>query len=1063
MPSAARRKGRTALGFFFFDKQRPDSYWTGALWRAVVAQLLHTMVAFDSEVIDALLLFREGRDRLAGQDIASDLEIFSILLLLLHRLDRFTLVVDGIDECQDQDRFWKDLQHVVGGPITTFTALFSRPTVEIPSSLVSNMTVVPLDSRLNLVGIQTYLRPRIAGLVERRLIPNMEPSNLEDTTRAIARRANGMFLWATLFIEYIRSPHMSIRDRKHAMDSHSWLEGLDKLYTAILTTLVRRPENVLAYTMKTFEMVLYSMRPLHISELAHAIATPTHRPLESDDLIPGFHQNVGPLSGALLELDADGFVRFVHLSVIEYLTDAKLRSHGQPFSSFLVDKYASQVSLASCCLSYLYHTVKAEPLSGSSRRRPDIQVVIKKYPLLDYVTEYWSHHLLECICSLDSGEPTPPPEATQRLIELASGFLSSGRSILVWVEASWMFKRGPQIRNGPTDVFFRQVPVKPLGSRHATIYPYGTLGKARATLLDLSRDLSELNSSWAHVLSKEPNEIWEPSISAFNQSRFWERVSGAHIAARFGEDPEPGYRSVCLKTRLSPDGQHLGLVRLRVSTDNENLPTLHFEMWSTEPHQKLDDVDLRVQRRSLKPFLADMDADFQCPVAITADLGRAAIPGCVLVIPLAQDDEQKQWMPEDLDEATQFIDFTGNAQRNGPFPFAIEDFELGYDIQISDTGRYLMTVHRSNGLVDVNDIFSLHLRLVTIYEDIKIKTGGPQTKASMPSYKVIASMAFKPSYLEKQDKDGNWCALLHPRYPIVAIRYQCYIICPPGRITQKDNSSALWRFQGASADRTFRFVKKRPEKLAFDHDGEYFCGVRVMAEPDMTTPAPGAVLNSPALLQSESLSSTVLPTKTAQRSSNSLGSDRIPFLPSHPTIQRQGETTSYLDTSGYRSVSRLDRSGRGAVVLQTLREDGKLKTEMLTRLPQHIDSDYTASVLRIGSATNAKPGAPATEKSTSVLFLDRENRPFQKYKLPHEPDVGDGETAAVQLPLILHRKRESIPTVHGKGFYDVDRGIGMLTGGRKRLVNRGHDSDEDDVELERNPKKRWLDGREGGI
>lgn len=762
-------------------------------------QLLRIMPAFDPDIIDMFLLFRETQ---LAQHVASDNEVFSMLCLLIQRLDQFSLVVDGIDECQDQMQFWTRLQSVCGGPASTSVALFSRPTVTIPAHMAPTTNVLALNDALNLDDIQTFLRPRVMAMVDSGLIRQSDiQRNCDDTVNQIARRANGMFLWATLFMEYLQSPHISVRGRHEALNDLNRLEGLDLLYGAILRTLVQRPGSARANTLQAFELVLYSIRPLHVTELQHAVAVPMDRALDQDDLIPDFHRNLGHLSGALMELDKNGFVRFIHLSIIEFLTDGR-SAVSQPDvpPEVAMDRTTSHASLACRCLSYLYFSVKAEPLAGASRTVPDAASQVKRYPLLDYAAEFWSFHVLECMEALESS-----PVAGQRvevMVRLASRFLSSKHSVMAWIEASWMFKRPPQIRQGPKDQFFIENPPVPL---HIGAQLKSAWEAARSALLRLAHDLATINTSWGHVLGEEPNEIWEPSISAFHQSPFWQRVSGARITAQFETRPDDDYHSICLRTRLSPDGRHLGLVRLYISREDSTQFSLFFERWSIHPNAKLHEVNLNIPRSCLKPFLSPVDEqpagtgsvpEFQCPVALTADLRRVVAPGCVVHIP-EMGGEQPQ---ADLDDTTQFIDFTGNAWRHGPFRFRIEDFELRYDIQMSDTGQYLMTVQKSNGLVDVQKNMGCHLRLITVYEDAN------WGKSSRPSYRHVSSLAFKPNYLppsgelfiREGDGRGDWCALIHPQYPIVAIQFQRFIICGHGRVFGRGGNgagSALWNFK----------------------------------------------------------------------------------------------------------------------------------------------------------------------------------------------------------------------------------------------------------------------------
>jgi hypothetical protein len=126
-------------------------------------------------------------------------------------------------------------------------------------------------------------------------------------------------------------------------------------------------------------------------------------------------------------------------------------------------------------------------------------------------------------------------------------------------------------------------------------------------------------------------------------------------------------------------------------------------------------------------------------------------------------------------------------------------------------------------------------------------------------------------------------------------------------------------------------------------------------------------------------------------------------------------------------------------VLATLHEDGVLEAETLVRLPGQVAGDYKAVVVRGGAA--AAVGDDGGDAGERVLFLDREDRPFRRFRLSAESGFG-GDGGEIGLPLVLKRKRETIPVVVGEGGgYDVERGIGWRDGGGgeglKRLEEGG--------------------------
>ena len=71
-----------SVGFYFFDKQRIDTSYSGSAFRAIVAQLIHAH-QLDHKVIDLALLLMERKG--SGQLAASDDEVRSLLAIYLQK------------------------------------------------------------------------------------------------------------------------------------------------------------------------------------------------------------------------------------------------------------------------------------------------------------------------------------------------------------------------------------------------------------------------------------------------------------------------------------------------------------------------------------------------------------------------------------------------------------------------------------------------------------------------------------------------------------------------------------------------------------------------------------------------------------------------------------------------------------------------------------------------------------------------------------------------------------------------------------------------------------------
>jgi hypothetical protein len=136
-----------------------------------------------------------------------------------------------------------------------------------------------------------------------------------------------------------------------------------------------------------------------------------------------------------------------------------------------------------------------------------------------------------------------------------------------------------------------------------------------------------------------------------------------------------------------------------------------------------------------------------------------------------------------------------------------------------------------------------------------------------------------------------------------------------------------------------------------------------------------------------------------------------------PMTQQSNSLMFGRDQQGLINISELRQDvGDGALVLHTMREDGVMSSETLSRLPKWVALEYQAALL--------KPfGREDTGKVDIVL--NRAARPFQLYR--------SDELSEPFLPAILERDQSTITTVVGRGTYSLEDGMFHHNMNRKRI------------------------------
>lgn len=223
-------------------------------------------------------------------------------------------------------------------------------------------------------------------------------------------------------------------------------------------------------------------------------STPFGRRVDHADIIPNFERSLSRMSGALIERGPKRQAIFVHLSVLEYLTDSS-RHHEtlDPVSKLVTDKINSQRSCASCCLAYLFYSVPTEPLGGGPQLYADRGLQRSRFSFIEYTAKFWGVHLFEFLAII----PSEPSDEDNLLLKFGSDFLSTKRAVMVWIEACWIFKDPPQIGVKPQ----RDV-LQKLSHEDTKFGSKAELLKRTVRMLgQIIHDLADLNASWAAVLT----------------------------------------------------------------------------------------------------------------------------------------------------------------------------------------------------------------------------------------------------------------------------------------------------------------------------------------------------------------------------------------------------------------------------------------------------------------------------------------------------------------------------------------------------------------------------------
>ncbi|KAI0533637.1 hypothetical protein GGR58DRAFT_485771 [Xylaria digitata] len=234
------------------------------------------------------------------------------------------VIIDGLDdlETEKQKRFLSLMNRISRGNLCRSTnapckILVASRTTQIIKASLRKKTVVALSNE------KSKLTEAIARYAEQRLKANrhrfaelyLQDSELVDIARQVARKADGMFLWARLVVDYLtNNMFYNSQEIREAVDTLP--RKLVEFYERVLTQMIAKFDTRSVDRLRTiFGWIAFGQRPLRRAEFRSALSYCAGIiPVQS--LTPSHHFD---MCAPLVEEHSDSSLCFIHVSVKEYL------------------------------------------------------------------------------------------------------------------------------------------------------------------------------------------------------------------------------------------------------------------------------------------------------------------------------------------------------------------------------------------------------------------------------------------------------------------------------------------------------------------------------------------------------------------------------------------------------------------------------------------------------------------------------------------------------------------------------------------------------------------------
>lgn len=508
--------------YFFF---RHDTVSDSALpaYRALVAQILQ------GGLRDQLLLDRIAfvmNDAPSGQLTATKNELLDLLQTCLQTTnEKWYFVLDGIDECNDSQGLVNQIMRVTKGTSTRWL-FFSRPNVPSLDLVVPQHQRISIG-RSNSKDIERFITRKLELFWNLGLF-----GSGHSRSKLISRLttgADGMFLWAYLMIEYLKSSSLQPNERTQIILEISNPEGLDKMYTRIWTLICRGNKMEQKLARWIIKWLAFARRRLTSRELQESIKVMDAQ-VRSTTAFTDFDRTVIESCASLIERvmihdprydEAVPCYRFIHLSAQEYFSTSNTSA------KYRISSVDSHFDISRDCLRYLTHCVPAQPLSGSPDRDTTTQDLDEAFPLHNYALMNWLNHLEKCMAGpfescVQSGDTSVQTSSFEEFQLAFSAFISHNRVQMAWIEGSYLLEECTKIEE------LR----KWIDWARSSDNPFKEIVKQHSQVCDDAAEyvtyLRRLHDEWGFHLKKNPVCIWG-ELTAFTPSRLLEQTSSTRV------------------------------------------------------------------------------------------------------------------------------------------------------------------------------------------------------------------------------------------------------------------------------------------------------------------------------------------------------------------------------------------------------------------------------------------------------------------------------------------------------------------------------------------------------
>lgn len=303
-------------------------------------------------------------------------EVQRIFLEVSDINSQISIVIDGLDECSNEMEGSEprgDISQVLHMAASKGANILVaiRPLADISADLRQYSTVAISAKEPDL---RAYVEGRLHGIEKR--IPQAVNMKAAVVNKVILE-AEGVFLLARLMMDLLAPTTVkNLRQIKQFLSKDCW--NLPDMYRTTLDRIMSSHEASAELAKRMLMWMCYSHRPLHESELQHAIATEfDDDDFDPDGITPG--EMLQDSCMGIVACDERGMYSLFHLTAYEFFRSSpELRAA------------AAHSLIAKTCIAYL--SFASTGFQGACSNLESLESRKRHFPLLDYAAKNWGDH-----------------------------------------------------------------------------------------------------------------------------------------------------------------------------------------------------------------------------------------------------------------------------------------------------------------------------------------------------------------------------------------------------------------------------------------------------------------------------------------------------------------------------------------------------------------------------------------------------------------------------------------------------------------------------------------------